>query len=58
MPLWMSREEEIKEGSWNWLEQVVFESKEEAVHPQVVVVHGRSLPLGQETVKALCLRAK
>lgn len=32
MPLWMSREEEINEGSWNWLEKVVFESKEEAAH--------------------------
>lgn len=29
MPLWVSREEEIKEGFWNWLEQVVLESEEE-----------------------------
>lgn len=29
MPLWVSREEEIKEGSWNWLQQAVLESREE-----------------------------
>lgn len=29
MPLWVSREEAIKEGFWNWLEQVVLESEEE-----------------------------
>lgn len=31
MPLWVSGEEEIKEGSWKWLEQALLESKEEAV---------------------------